>query len=137
MERKKMKILIVEDNNRKFDDISSAFEECGETDITRRISRNGALKEIRESLTNNSTYDLIILDMQIPIYDDTPNQIQLNGGMEVFERIQRWKCNAQVAFCSSEPVECDDAFASIHYKPDINLTPLIRGLLQEVRMVNN
>ena len=68
-----MKILIVEDNNNKFNDISSAFEACGETNITRCISRNGALKEIRESLTNNSIKEYYV--KLLNLYNNAVNMI--------------------------------------------------------------
>ena len=128
-----MKILIVEDNNNKFNDIRSAFEECGEINITRRISRNGTLVHLANIEKQDQMYDLIILDMQIPTYEDDPHHILRDGGMQVFKRIQRYHYDVAVAFCSSEPVECEGALACIQYNASLNITPLIRELLRDAK----
>ena len=57
-----MKILIIEDEDIKYNHIKNYLNKLGETNITRKISRNGALKHIADKYDNNESYDLTELE---------------------------------------------------------------------------
>ena len=127
-----MKILVVEDNNYKFLDIESALRDCGETDITKSCCRNGALLELKIAEEENRMYDLVILDMQMPIYKES-YEIPRRAGMLIFDEIQRCGYDTQVAFCSSEPVECEDSVMNIQYDSSVFLAPIMQELIEETK----
>ena len=124
-----MKILLVEDNDYKCNDIVASLKACGETDVTRRISRNGSLIELMEAQDEDRMYDLVILDMQIPLREEEPWRILQDGGMEVFEEIKRCEYDTLVAFCSSELIENEDALMCIRYDSSVWMKPLFEELL--------
>ena len=123
-----MKILIVEDNDYKFKDIENALHSCGETDIARNCCRNGALLELAIAEEENRMYDLVILDMQLPRYDGN-YEISKKAGMEILRETKRRRYKTSIAFCSSEPVDCEDTIMNILYDSSVYLTPTIQELL--------
>lgn len=71
-----IKILIVEDQEEKRNEIEKFILSLDiKAEINNKISLRGALKEISN---NQYSYDLIILDMSLPSYD--PSEDDINGG---------------------------------------------------------
>ncbi len=78
-----MKILICEDNDRKFDNLANCITDSGKVHckMTRTISITETKREIVEG-----NYDVLIQDMQIPRYID--DCIDIRGGIEVLQYIK-------------------------------------------------
>ena len=130
-----MNILVVEDNDYKLNDIVCALITCsdGDFDITTVKSRNGALHELKNAYEEDMMYDLVILDMQLPLFENQPGKILPEGGLHILEEIKRCEYNTIVAFCSGEQVECDDAIMCIQYSPSVYMVPIIEELITKVR----
>lgn len=83
------KILFIEDNQTKFDDISSyLFSEFPEIEIIKKDSFSSGLREI-----NSNAYDLLLLDMSLPVRDEiqsSNNYMQL-GGHKILSELRRKK----------------------------------------------
>ncbi len=130
-----MNILLVEDNEYKANDIVCALITCsdGDFDITVTKSRNGALHELADAYEADAMYDLIILDMQLPLFENQPGKILPEGGLHILEEIKRCKYNTIVAFCSGEQVDCDDAIMCIKYDSSVYMVPIIEELIAKVK----
>jgi DNA-binding NarL/FixJ family response regulator len=81
-----MKILLVEDTQFKIEKIIDFLKEQNLNEVTIKESYNSALKEIS---TPNINYDLIILDISIPIFDISNESIEFmpSGGKSLFNQI--------------------------------------------------
>ena len=97
-----MKVLVIEDTETKFLDIKQALIQNKIVNITHKYSRNSGLLELI-----NNQYDLLILDMQIPLDDDSFN-ILTDGGFEVLDEIIRTKNKIPVIICSSDAINADN-----------------------------
>lgn len=133
-----MKILIIEDNTNKFNSIVSYLEELEETDITRKKSINGGLLELRNNLDTleENKYELLILDMQLPRYEDEPSAISSVGGLCVMREIIRKDWPISVVICSGdsvmlESVECPQLLGAIKYDCSVYLKPEFEKYLRK------
>ena len=131
-----LKILVVEDTELKYQDIESALEFYGITDITRRKSRNGALKELMEAnKSKNRMYDVVILDMQIPLFETGSPDMLKAGGVSIMYEIERRGWETFICFCSSDDVskyyiDEDDGYI-IKYDPSVSILGDIRDMLEK------
>lgn len=97
---KNIKTLIIEDNPCKFQEIKNTLNFLGITNITHRAALNPGLFELRNSYRKNQPYDLLVLDMQFPIYEhEIPRP---NAGIFVLDEIERCNRSLPVIICSSE-----------------------------------
>lgn len=95
-----LKTLIIEDNQYKLQEIKNSLKFLGITDITHRAALNPGLFELRNSYRKNQPYDLLVLDMQFPIYEhEIPRP---NAGIFVLDEIERCNRSLPVIICSSE-----------------------------------
>ena len=77
-----MKILICEDNERKYNDIREAIRiVMPEAKITWCKYAKTGVQELR-----NNEYDFLIQDMQLPLHSD--DRIDFKGGIYVLHRLQ-------------------------------------------------
>lgn len=92
-----MKILYIEDELVKAKDVIQFLEE--ELDIDKLVhcrSFNSGIDELR-----NNMYDVILLDMSLPIYDadkveSANNEFETFGGIEILEEVYRLELNTKV-----------------------------------------
>ena len=128
-----MKILIIEDEDIKYNHIKNYLNKLGETNITRKISRNGALKHIADKYDNNESYDLIICDNYMPIYDNEPMTIKACG-LFIAEHIKhRYGNKFTICICSSGKLDEGKYDFSIAYDSSIDLTEDFEMLLNMVK----
>lgn len=85
------KILFIEDNKTKYEDISSFLKyEYPDLSITQKDSFSSGLKEVIAS-----DYDLLLLDMSLPVRDEihsVNNYMQL-GGHKILSELKRKNIN--------------------------------------------
>lgn len=84
-----MKILIVEDDSTKYENIAKLLEE-NKIETVLKKSYNSGLNEILEK-----EYDYLILDMSLPTYDDEYNieEIKVFAGIDILKQMKRYKKN--------------------------------------------
>lgn len=126
-----MKILIIEDNDLKYNSIKDYLNELGEENVTRKKSINGGLMELRNNFDKESKdkYNLLILDMQLPRYEDEPYKIIETGGISIMKEIERKDWPINIIFCSSESIEisdfekCPQLLGAVKYNSSVYLLP--------------
>lgn len=120
-----MKILIAEDNDHKFNDIVNYLQNLEEPDITRKEAINETLMELYNADKEDTTYDLLILDMQMPRFTDARHNIETNAGEQILCEMKRRGDSTPVIICSSDVHESNDKFknvvGAIHYNPSVFL----------------
>lgn len=92
-----MKVLISEDNERKFEHIQRAVKKIlGEdTEIVRVCFAKGGVNQIKKE-----KFDYLIQDMQLPIHSD--GRIDVKGGLYVLNQIKRRGLIKKYCICSSD-----------------------------------
>lgn len=126
-----MKILIIEDNDLKYNSIKDYLNELGEENVTRKKSINGGLMELRNNFDKESKdkYNLLILDMQLPRYEDEPYKIIETGGISIMKEIERKDWPINIIFCSSDSIEisdfeeCSHLLGAVKYDSSVYLLP--------------
>lgn len=103
-----MRILVVEDTDWKFENISEALNDIGNFDVMHEKYRNEALEKIYE---NNPSLDCIILDMQFPYYKG--GEIIRDCGIQILKRMNHRKCNIPVIICSSAGAKIPDDITNV------------------------
>ncbi|MBU5611676.1 response regulator [Geomonas azotofigens] len=90
-----MKILVVEDDENKLDQISEILRLIPNLSLTSKRSYQSGLREILDS-----RYDLIVLDMSMPTYDKSSSEpggrFRKFAGKEILAEIRREKVDARV-----------------------------------------
>ena len=125
-----MYILIIEDENYKFEDLKKSLENLNSyINIDRRISQNGGLNAICEN-----KYDLVILDMQIPLYE-SGEYMQMFGGRHILKRLQHKEIDVPVCMCSSNFYDENGTFFSIRYDPIISLEEDLKEMFREYNLL--
>ncbi len=89
-----MKILIVEDDDDKFEKIEKLFNE--NIDIIKQIERKNTWQGgIKEIISNSDFYDVILLDMSMPHYEDVNgeslDEFEVFAGLEIMREMKRRK----------------------------------------------
>lgn len=137
-------ILIIEDNDNKYDDITNILNEnFNNINIIRSKTICDSMNKIIHNEENIEFFDIILLDMNFPRYDDDLDDICRKAGLEILENIFIIEnleiYNDKIIVTSSENVEellikkcfsnvksliCDDC--SDYSKELLNLTqPLL------------
>lgn len=96
-------ILIAEDNDTKFSVIHKYLVDKGYKQYKRVKSYNGTLNAIHKS----DKYDLLILDMQMPWYDGSSNDIHDVAGFDVLRMMWLQDKIIPTIVCSSNEVKDD------------------------------
>lgn len=99
-----LNILVVEDNIYKYENIKRYLEVNGEDNITHVEARNTALGLLAKSQKSESKYDLMIVDIQMPIYNCT-SKIDRNAGYLIISEMCRRELDIPFVVCSSEAEE--------------------------------
>lgn len=86
-----MKVLIIEDDNNKYNNIVRILEEkISLVKVTLKTSYNSGLRELM-----GSEYDLILLDMSLPIYENLISGSSLDikpfAGIDILKQMNRYR----------------------------------------------
>lgn len=127
-----MKILVIEDDNSKFNNIfntlNSILNQC---EIIRTKSRNSGLSTFIENLKLNNTFDLIICDNYLPFFDDEIDLFPFAG--EIIELIRNKDENTPVCVISYDDVEDCDYDYYIKYYPLMDLGKYLEDILNDIK----
>jgi CheY-like chemotaxis protein len=108
-----MKILIIEDNDIKAQDIINSLAKLGYTDTVRTKSRNGGLRTFVRTMKSDAPFDFVITDNCMPVFDDTFDCKP--WAAQIIKEIRRYGYDTPVCVCSSEAVEpCDNNYCMIY-----------------------
>lgn len=137
-----MNVLVIEDSSYKAMEIISYLKKCNVDSITHKCSRNSGLYELQRAEKENNPYNYLILDMQLPIYDNEFDTLEKDAGLDILREIRRLKdirnnCNElKVIMCSCEDVSkmtnhFENVIGHIIYSPFVDLTPNFEKLILE------
>lgn len=102
-----MRIVVMEDNNNKYETIKKYLNRLGEEDIERYATLNKGTKALYDSILEEKRVDLLILDMNMPRFEDRMNDIVRDAGISVIKRLESRKMNIKIVLCSSEEIDID------------------------------
>ena len=102
-----MRIVVMEDNNNKYETIKKYLNRLGEEDIERYATLNKGTKALYDSILEEKRVDLLILDMNMPRFEDRMNDIVRDAGISVIKRLESIKINIKIVLCSSEEIDID------------------------------
>lgn len=92
-----MRVLIVEDNPEKYYDIKSALSQLGIRDVSLTESVNEATLSVLEQKEKETPYDLIISDMQFPLFSS--GKPVDDAGMEFIGELHELGITTPVKLC--------------------------------------
>ena len=122
-----MRVLNVEDNPFKHNEIKTALNRLGITDITLAECENDAIISVLESIENNNPYDLIISDMQFPLFSNgRPDD---DAGMTFLAELKEHNIDTPVIVCSSFRLRLPDVLGCVHYSKNTDLWEEFRKLI--------
>lgn len=129
-----MIVLVIEDNENKFNDISDALNRVLEyPTIMWKKSRNSGLAAIIENNVRGCdvAYDMVICDNYLPLYDD---EFELRPmASNIIGRIRRnGLTDLPIIVCSSEEVDNCDYDYKIKYEPGIQLDDSFRDIFDKL-----
>lgn len=112
-----MNVLVVEDSDLKYNNISAWLKQSGDVEVTRRYSRNGGLATIIDSWKSKHPFDLVVLDMQIPVFDGNMNEMDDRGGAFIAYMMDAKEIDIPYVICSSvaKAEDFPDALKVIKY----------------------
>ena len=93
-----MRVLNIEDDTFKHNDICKALSGCGIKDIEWSNNLAEGWKQIKNSIDSNNPYDLIITDMYYP---GEPGGREEQSGDVLIDRVIKNKITIPVILCSS------------------------------------
>ncbi len=123
-----MKILNVEDDPYKHQDIKRALNRMGITDITLEESVNGAVISVLESIENHNPFDLIISDMQFPLF--TNGRPDDDAGMTFIAELKEQNIDIPIIICSSFRLNIPEVMGCVHYSRNTDLWEEFRKLIE-------
>lgn len=132
---KTLKVLLVEDSQLKFDSINRWVSRCGDVEIVHKNSRNGAMLEILMAEKKGEPFDLLITDMQIPLFEDDFDHMMDDGGREIIDELEYRDINIPYVVCSSAVNEGDfpNALKVIKYEYCVSYWSTFEQIIQTVR----
>lgn len=122
-----MRVLNVEDYPPKHYEIKSALNQLGITDITLEESENSAIISVLESIENNKPYDLIISDMQFPLF--TNGRPDDDAGLTLLAELKEHEIDIPVIFCSSFRLDIPGVLGCVHYTKNTDLWEEFKKLI--------
>ena len=122
-----MKILNVEDDPYKHQDIKRALNRMGITDITLEESVNGAVISVLESIENHNPFDLIISDMQFPLF--TNGRPDDDAGMTFIAELKEQNIDIPIIVCSSFRLNIPEVLGCVHYSRNTDLWEEFKKLI--------
>lgn len=125
-----LKILIIEDNDYKFENIAHTVEKLCSCVIDRAESRNSGLSKIRDSYLKNEPYNILFCDNYLPIYDH--GQEIMPRAAEIIQYIRHRGYHLPICLCSSESIEGINANYYLHYDSSVYLGGQVIEILTEI-----
>lgn len=126
-----MKILIIEDNDLKFNNISNIlYKIIKDAKILREKSRNSGLLNFFESERSNNQFDFIICDNYMPLRDN--DYIIKPYATEIVEEIRRINENKVICICSSEKIEECNYDYFIKYDESICMDEIFKNIINDI-----
>ena len=131
-----MKILVIDDNEFKFDNIKKILEKVdAEPEITWAKSRNsGLISILQHNVQDNDLepFDMLICDNYLPIYDDDWETKPF--GKYIVRRIRKVLnlTDLPIVMCSSEPLEEFDYNYSITYNSSVYMDPMFKEIINDI-----
>ena len=132
-----MKILVIDDNEFKFDNIKKILEKVDvEPEITWAKSRNSGLIAIREHNFINDNellpFDLVICDNYLPLYDDEWEAEPF--GQDIVEEVrERFELtDLPIVMCSSEDVGEFDYNYKIRYDSSVIMDEMFKSIVDDI-----
>jgi hypothetical protein len=131
-----MKILVIDDNEFKFDNIKKILEKVDvEPEITWAKSRNsGLISILQHNVQDNdlAPFDMLICDNYLPIYDDDWETKPF--GQDIVEEVRErfGLTDLPIVMCSSEPLEEFDYNYSIIYNSSVYMDPMFKEVIDDI-----
>ena len=125
-----MKILVIDDNEFKFDNIKKILEKVDvEPEITWAKSRNSGFNVQDNDL---APFDMLICDNYLPIYDDDWETKPF--GKYIVRRIRKVLnlTDLPIVMCSSEPLEEFDYNYNITYNSSVYMEPMFKEVINDI-----
>lgn len=128
-----MRVLNVEDYPIKHQEIKTALNRLGITDITLAECENSAIISVLESIENNNPYELIITDMQFPLFDNgRPDD---DAGMTFLAELKEHNIDIPVIVCSSFRLDIPNVLGCVHYSRNTDLWEEFRKLIASIELI--
>ena len=127
-EGQNVKIIVIEDNDFKYKDIQDILLSLGYKDVVREKSYGSGLRNI---VLGDSNYDLLVLDMQLPLYDDE-YEIEEDAGISILNELKRKEIAIPTIICSSEKTDIPDVLANIQYNPSVYMKPTFEKVISQI-----
>ena len=125
-----MRVLNVEDDPIKHHHIKSALNRMGIRDITLEESENSAIISVLESIENNNPYDLIITDMQFPLFSNgRPDD---DAGMTFIAELKEHNIDIPIIVCSSFRLRIPEVLGCVHYSNNTDLWEEFRNIIADI-----
>ena len=125
-----MRVLNVEDNPVKHSEIKNALERLGIKDVTWVESENDAILSVLEQMENQTPYDLIVSDMQFPLFSN--GRPEDDAGLTFLSELKEHGIETPVIVCSSFHLFIPWVLGCIHYSRNTDLWEEFRTLLSKI-----
>ena len=126
-----MRVLIVEDNPEKYYDVKFALSQLGIADLTLVENANDATLTVLEQKENETPYDLIISDMQFPLFSS--GKPVDDAGMTFIDEIHNLGVTTPIIICSSFRLQERSVLGCVHYSPKTDLVVEFKRLLEQIK----
>ena len=131
-----MKILVIDDNEFKFNNIKKILEKVDvEPEITWAKSRNsGLISILQHNVQDNDLepFDMLICDNYLPIYDDDWKTKPF--GQDIVEEVRKrfGLTDLPIVMCSSEDVGEFDYNYKIRYDSSVIMDPMFKEVIDDI-----
>lgn len=125
-----VKILNIEDDIFKHNDIRKALERCGSYVVDLCDNMEDGLKCIEQAIDKGEPYGLIITDMHYPLSKGAAADV--NAGVRFINELKKRKINVPVIVCSSIRLTIPEAVGCVWYNPSRDLDDDFKELLEKI-----
>ena len=122
-----MRILNIEDDAIKHNDICKVIKSCGSMKIDWARNLESGVDKIREGIQGGTPYDLVITDMWYP---REPGGEDQESGAALIQLIQQEKWELPVILCSSVRYRIPGILGAIHYSKNENWEDELKKLIK-------
>ena len=124
-----MRVLNIEDDSFKHNDICKVLSHWGITSIDWSTNLSEGWEKIQESIACNSPYDLIVTDMY---YAEEPGGSETASGEILIERVLEHKIAIPVILCSSVNLKFPEIYGCVYYNKAKNWEDDMRRLVNNI-----
>lgn len=130
MKANDIKVLVIDDNVYKTNDICKALRECGAIDIVKVDNQEDAFDVIYKAADSDKPISLIVTDMHYPVKKGA--EADTKSGFIFIERMKSEKINIPIIICSSRNYETPDAVGVVWYSKIRDLREDFMEVLKEI-----